>query len=289
MLVEGRHYFPNVDPQSLGHKVLAVNLSDLAAMGARPLGFTLAAGLRDLSQANRPWITAFTKGLFDLARTTQCACVGGDTVRVPASAPQVFSVTVIGAVPSGRGLKRSGVREGDEIWVSGRLGDAAFAVAEKISHEKLNWPQPQIALGLALLEIAHAAIDISDGLNSEVRHMLAASGQDLLADLHWQKIPLGATIQQAITSGRLSEEDARLLAAAGGDEYELCFTAPPSAHAAIEKIGLTLGVELTCIGNVRRAGQQLSNQIHWMLDQGVALPSALVQRLNQSGFDHFRS
>ncbi|NDF03767.1 MAG: hypothetical protein EB068_01450, partial [Betaproteobacteria bacterium] len=116
MLVEGRHYFPECDPQSLGHKVLAVNLSDLAAMGARPLGFTLSMGLRAPREA---WLTSFSEGLYELASDTGCALLGGDTVAVPSEAPEVFSVSVLGTVPLGRALRRDGVCPGDQIWVSG--------------------------------------------------------------------------------------------------------------------------------------------------------------------------
>ena len=167
MLVEGRHYVPDVDPRALGHKVLAVNLSDLAAMGAQPIAFTLAAALRGL---NAEWLNEFLAGVLDLARETQCALIGGDTTGVPNGGPEVFSVTVMGRVPRGGALRRSGVRDGDDLWVSGALGDPAYAVSERHQDEKLLRPNPRLSLGLGLRSLAHAAIDVSDGLHSEANN-----------------------------------------------------------------------------------------------------------------------
>lgn len=287
MLIEDRHYFPDVDPRSLGHKALAVNLSDLAAMGARPVAFTLAAGLRSIDQ---PWLTAFLQGMLDLARETQCPLVGGDTTKTAADAPQVFSVTVMGAVPIGRALRRDGLHVGDELWVSGTLGDAAYAVNQRQADPKLNWPQPRLALGHGLLNIAHAAIDISDGLQSEIMHLLksssmrAAGPNAIAAEMIWPSLPLGPTLSAAMSAGKINIDDARIRAITGGDEYELLFAAPASHAGAISKLGAALNLPLTKIGRVRSAD---APAITWCSADGEPISAALDARLRDGGFKHF--
>ena len=305
MLVEGRHYFAHVDPRSLGHKVLAVNLSDLAAMGARPVGFTLAAGLREIDTA---WLEEFTTGLFALAQKFQCACVGGDTVRVPVDAPNVFSITVLGAIENGRALRRSGAKPDDDIWVSGNLGDAAYAVKRIAVDQKLNWPEPRVDLGRMLVGIANSAIDISDGFQSEVMHILRASSLPLNAELLIDHLPLGPALEAAIAAGALTREDAMCFAATGGDEYELCFTAPQAARANLIQIAAQAGVPLTRVGRMMagrkdQASQleptlepklepqlkpQFEPQLDWRDADHHAIDASLAARLAQSGFDHFR-
>jgi len=291
MLVEGRHFYPDVDPASLGHKVLAVNLSDLAAMGGQPLAFTLAAGLRAI---DRPWLEAFLDGMLSLARLHQCALVGGDTVRVPKTSAQVFSVTVMGSAPKGHVLRRSAAAVGDDIWVSGHLGDPSFALAHGHAQAKLNWPTPRLSLGQRLLGLAHAAIDISDGLQSELMHLLHASsseradGPRLDATLDWSGLPLGPALQEALSLGQISETDARCFAASGGDEYELCFTAPESARQEIENMGRSLGCPLTRIGQIISA-QALISRLHWKDQAGQPLDPETRLRLEHAGFDHFKS
>jgi thiamine-monophosphate kinase len=288
MLVEGRHYFSEVDPQSLGHKVLAVNLSDLAAMGATPVAFTLAAALRAI---DRPWLEKFLDGMLALAERFQCPLIGGDTVRVsgtvsgtvPDTAPQSFSVTAIGRVPIGQALRRDGLQEGDDLWVSGNLGDGAYAVQKRIACRKLNWPEPRLALGLALRGLATAAIDISDGLKPELGHLLK---QRLSADVFWESLPLGDELQQALKRGEITQDQARLLAATGGDEYEILFGAPKSKRAEIDSISQELSLPLTRIGCVQtRSGQQLN----WKTQQGGEPLSDkdLLGQLAQGGFRHF--
>ncbi len=287
MLIEGRHYFPDVDPRSLGHKALAVNLSDLAAMGARPVAFTLAAGLRSI---DAPWLTAFLQGMLDLARDAQCPLVGGDTTKTAADAPQVFSVTVMGAVPIGQALRRDGLQTGDELWVSGSLGDAAFAVNQRQPNLKLNWPQPRLGLGRALLNIAHAAIDISDGLQSEIRHLLTSSSMRsgvssaFAAEMNWSALPLGPTLSAAIASGKISQDDADIRAITGGDEYELLFAAPAACAEAIEAIGQSLKLSLTRIGRIVAAD---APTIVWRDAEGMPISEALDARLRDGGFKHF--
>lgn len=279
MLVEGRHYYPEVDPQSLGHKVLAVNLSDLAAMGATPVAFTLAAALRSIDQ---PWLEQFLDGLFTLAQRFQCPLIGGDTVGLPHTAPQSFSVTAMGRVPVGMALRRDGLQAGDDLWVSGNLGDSAYAVQKRSSSDKLNWPQPRIALGLALRGIASAAIDISDGLRPELGHLLA---KGLSAEIFWDLLPLGQGLQQAIAQGEIRPDDARLFAATGGDEYELLFGAPQASRLEIAQIAARLELPLTRIGLVVA---EPTHRLNWKLSAGAPLSDPdLLRQLALGGFRHF--
>ncbi|HYF60456.1 MAG TPA: thiamine-phosphate kinase, partial [Burkholderiaceae bacterium] len=190
MLVEGRHFFPDVDPEALGHKALAVNLSDLAAMGARPLGFTLALAL---PAADEAWLEAFSRGLFALADAQGCELVGGDTTR----GPLALCVTVHGTVPPALALRRDGARAGDDLWVSGALGAAALAVERRLRGEpvpagalaRLDRPEPRVALGLGLRGLARAAIDLSDGLAGDLGHVLARSSEAA-------GVPLGAALER---------------------------------------------------------------------------------------------
>lgn len=280
MLVEGRHYFSEVDSQSLGHKVLAVNLSDLAAMGATPVAFTLAAALRSIDQ---PWLEKFLEGLFALAQKFQCPLIGGDTVKVADTASQSFSVTAMGRVPIGKALRRDGLREGDDLWVSGTLGDGAYAVQKRIACRKLNWPQPRVELGLALRGIATAAIDISDGLKPELGHLLT---QRLSADVFWESLPLGDELRQALTRGELTQDQARLISATSGDEYEILFGAPQSKRTEIDSISKELKLPLTRIGCVQTRFKQ---QLNWKTQQdGEPLSNNdLLGQLAQGGFRHF--
>ena len=287
MLIEGRHYLADCDPRSLGHKVLAVNLSDLAAMGARPLAFTLSAGLREI---RGPWIESFLDGMLSLARESQCPLVGGDTTAVGAQAPEVFSVTVLGSVQAGTALRRDGLQPGDDLWVSGHLGDAAFALAQRINDPKLNAPQPRIALGLGLVGLASAAIDISDGLQSELMHLLngaqhrAAQPQRLQANVNWQELPLGPLVQQATEAGRLTPSQAAGLAITGGDEYELLFGAAPREQTHLRALGQQLGLVLTRIGSV-----ELSDTpgVRWRDAAGQPPTESLQDIIARGGFRHF--
>ena len=279
MLVEGRHYFPEVDPRSLGYKVLAVNLSDLAAMGATPVAFTLAAALRSI---DRPWLEEFLEGLFSLAQRFQCPLIGGDTVKVAETDAQSFSVTAMGRVPIGQALRRDGLQEGDDLWVSGGLGDGAYAVKKRIACRKLNWPEPRIALGLALRDVASAAIDISDGLRPELCHLLS---QRWSAEIFWDRLPLGDTVQQAVAAGELSRPEAQLLAATGGDEYELLFGVSERHRAEVEAISRRIDLPLTRIGRVSARSEQILN---WKVSDGAPLSNPnLLSALALGGFRHF--
>ena len=246
-LVCGRHFFADVDPATLGHKALAVNLSDLAAMGAIPRFFTLALTLPALDHA---WLKAFSDGMFALADAHAISLIGGDTTSGPLS----ITITVLGEVPATQALKRANAQAGDDVWVSGSLGGAAIALKhlqKKITlnaadyaalSSRLFMPTPRVSLGRALLGLAHAAIDVSDGLMGDLAHICAAS--NVLADINFALIP------QSIFSAKLPEDVRNQAVLAGGDDYELCFTAPASARQRIAEISATLALPCTRIGNI---------------------------------------
>ena len=258
MLVEGRHFLADVDPAALGHKALAVNLSDLAAMGAEPLAFTLALALPPERAQDEAWLAALAQGLFALADAHGCALVGGDTT----AGPLTLCITVFGQVPAGHALRRDGARAGDDLWVSGTLGDARLALAalrgeidlpaEALAQarQRLERPTPRLALGTALRGIAHSAIDVSDGLAGDLGHILKAS-------------QVGAAIE-AVDASKLIASRAMLAGAegpfglksllsfilTGGDDYELAFTAPPAARAAVQAAAQRAATPVTRIGRI---------------------------------------
>jgi thiamine-monophosphate kinase len=283
MLVEGRHFFHDVDPFSLGHKALAVNLSDLAACGARPLAFTLALAL---PQADAAWLEPFSQGLLALADTHDCELIGGDTTQGPLN----ICITVFGEVPvrDGRSLAllRSGARAGDDIYVSGTLGDARLALEclrgqwvlpqalLAQARQRLETPAPRIALGMALRGIATSAIDISDGLLGDLGHVLAASGA-------------GGRIDASAASGLMACAGAALDAAlapdarlgcilAGGDDSELAFTAPAEARDAVQKAAVASATRVTRIGQI-----ESGTGLRLVDGQGATMPN------HYQSFDHF--
>jgi thiamine-monophosphate kinase len=273
MLVEGRHFFAGAEPRTLGHKCLAVNLSDLAAMGARPLAFTLALAL---PQADPDWLAPFAAGLLALADQHRCALVGGDTTR----GPRNICITVFGEVAPGQALRRDGAQAGDDIWVSGTLGDARLALAAcrgelaldgatlSTAATRMHMPAPRVALGLALLGIAHAAIDISDGLLGDLGHVLQRS--DVGATVDVDALPLGTALQSQPGDRR------RAFALAGGDDYELCFTAAPGQRDAVLGAARQAAVPVTRIGRIEpQPGLRLT-------DAGGA-----PLHLELASFDHF--
>ncbi|HEY1147443.1 MAG TPA: thiamine-phosphate kinase [Pseudoduganella sp.] len=273
MLVEGRHFFAGEDPRRLGHKSLAVNLSDLAAMGARPVAFTLALAL---PAADRDWLSAFSAGLFALADAHGCELIGGDTTKGPLN----ICITVFGEVPPGRALRRDAAQVGDDVWVSGTVGDARLALAcclgqltlssDELSAAapRLHTPTPRVSLGLALQGIAHAAIDISDGLAGDLGHILERSRVG--ATLNVDALPAGPVLASRDAALR------RAFSAAGGDDYELCFTAPVSARDAVLAAGSSAGVAVTRVGVIDAApGLRFTDSA------GAPL------NLHLSGFDHF--
>ncbi|WP_291012775.1 thiamine-phosphate kinase [Hydrogenophaga sp.] len=253
MLVEGRHFFPDADPGSLGHKALAVNLSDLAAMGARPLGFTLAIALPAVDDA---WLAAFARGLFALADAHACPLVGGDTTR----GPLTLSITVFGEVLPGQALRRSAAQSGDDLWLSGRTGEARLALAQRQglpwattaspadltqARARMDQPTPRLALGQALAGLAHAAIDVSDGLAGDLGHILQAS--ELGADIDWAALPLAPAL------AALPVEWQRECVLHGGDDYELLFTASPDDRDRVRAAGAASETVVQRIGRLHAA------------------------------------
>jgi thiamine-monophosphate kinase len=275
MLVEGRHFFAGADPRMLGHKCLAVNLSDLAAMGAKPVAFTLALAL---PQANREWLAGFSRGLFELADEFDCELIGGDTTK----GPLTICITIFGELAPGQALRRDAAVAGDDVWISGTLGDARLALAgyraecplDAASLQQaaphMHMPTPRVALGraLATAHLAHAALDISDGLVGDLGHILAASkvGATLDADA----LPAGPMLATQERSLR------RRFTAAGGDDYELCFTAAPGKRAAIIEAGARCGTAVTRVGVIDAAPG-----LRFVDAEGHPLSLALA------GFDHF--
>ncbi len=282
MLVCGRHFFADANPEWLGWKALAVNLSDLAAMGAKPLGFTLALAL---PTSNPIWLEGFSKGLFAIANKYSCPLIGGDTTAGPLN----ICITAFGSLPKGKAIRRSGALEGDDIWVSGSVGDARLTLAA-LRHEielakedleaievRMHQPTPRINLGIALRESANSALDISDGLLGDLRHILLQSSKD--AEIFLDRIP------KSITLRKQSEATQNQYAASGGDDYELCFTAPKSKRGEINKISESLHLPLTQIGNIQLM-QQYTPEIKLINSAGVRLHSDEANQLLKS-FDHF--
>jgi thiamine-monophosphate kinase len=246
MLVEGRHFFAGVAPRDLGHKSLAVNLSDLAAMGAEPFGFLLSIAM---PAADPGWVAEFAEGLFALADTFGCELLGGDTT----AGPLVVSITAFGHVPAGAALRRDGAQPGDDLWVSGDLGGPSWGVAERYAGrgaalsarlvERIDRPVPRVALGIELRHIASAAIDLSDGLLGDLAHLLDRSRVG--AEVHEAALPVAPEL--AIREPAMAIDRAL----AGGDDYELLFTAPAENRRAIAAIGERLGIPLARIGTIR--------------------------------------
>lgn len=280
MLVSGTHFLPDADPYLLGHKTLAVNLSDMAAMGAVPRWATLAIALpaKDGGGADEPWLERFSAGFFALAQQYRVELVGGDTTRGPLN----LCVTIIGEVPASQALRRGGAQIGDDIWVSGALGDAALALAHlqggvvlsdaefAACASRLHQPQPRVALGIALRGIANSAIDVSDGLLADLGHILDLSQAGAHVDL--MSLPISASLGRYF-SQRLGMQ----CALAGGDDYELCFTVPAPRHAEVERLSIQLGLPLTRIGKVVAGRECL-----------VRDASGNPIKPESTGYEHFR-
>jgi thiamine-monophosphate kinase len=279
MLVEGRHFLSTVDPSWLGHKALAVNLSDLAACGAKPLAFTLALAL---PRADAAWLEPFARGLLALADAHGCELIGGDTTQGPLN----ICITVFGEVPAGGALLRSGAKVGDDLYVSGTVGDARLAlevfrgglsVPQAVfaqARARMEQPTPRVALGLALRGLASAAIDVSDGLLGDLRHILRQSG-------------VGACIQAEVASTLMATPldcpglelpPAQRLdyVLAGGDDYELLFTAPAQQRAAVQAAALQSATAVTRVGSI-----EAGSGVRLLGGQGQALPN------HYGSFDHF--
>ena len=255
MLVEGRHFLSTVAPERLGHKALAVNLSDLAACGAAPLAFTLALSLPAVDES---WLAGFSRGLFALADAHACELVGGDTTRGPLN----ICITVFGEVPAGKALLRSGAMAGDDIWVSGTLGDARLALeafrgtlalsAEVFeqARRRMEQPTPRVALGIALRGIASAAVDVSDGLIGDLGHILASSRIGATLDADAASALVAANKHAPGTADLFAIDVLRTCALSGGDDYELVFTAPSFARDAVLQASVVAATPVTRIGRI---------------------------------------
>jgi thiamine-monophosphate kinase len=279
MLVEGRHFFRGADPERLGHKALAVNLSDLAAMGATARWVTLALALPRVDTA---WLSGFSRGFLGLARRHRVDLIGGDTTRGPLAA----CVQIMGEVPRGQALRRDGARVGDDVWVSGEIGAAGIAVdvlrgrlrvtpaQQRALEERLHRPTPRLALGARLRGIAHSAIDISDGFVADLGHICERSG--VAARVSWESLPAAPFVRAIAQSPRGAQA---LLA--GGDDYELCFTAAPRRRAALVAAAAKARTPVALVGTIVRREPRLP--LVQVIDS-IGKPL----KLQRKGYDHFR-
>ena len=275
MLVEGRHFLPTVPPQRLGHKALAVNLSDLAACGARPVAFTLALAL---PRVDEHLLEGFARGLLALADVHECELIGGDTTQGPFN----ICITVFGEVPQGQALLRSGAQPGDDLYVSGLLGDARLALeafrgtvalagdAFESTRLAMEQPQPRVALGLALRGVASSAIDVSDGLLGDLAHVLRRS--NVGAEVDVDALPRSVALRAMPPAWQ------RVCTLAGGDDYELVFTAPPRHAGQVREAAASARVDVTRIGSITAAS-------------GLQLLDAQRQPVTNTfgSFDHFKT
>ena len=287
MLVEGRHFFADVDPFTLGHKALAVNLSDLAACGAKPLAFTLALSL---PRADEAWLAPFSGGLLALAAEHNCALIGGDTTQGPLN----ICITVFGEVPKQHALLRSGAQVGDDIYVSGTLGDARLALEAMrgnvtlteetfaAAKARLESPTPRIALGMALRGIASSAIDVSDGLLGDLAHILKQSqvGAVIKTSIATELTAINLIATKPTNTPAISQFNHEIqlkYILSGGDDYELAFTAPVHQRHAVQAAALASNTPVTRIGQIEAGpGLRLTDA------QGQLVPN------NFASFDHFQ-
>lgn len=276
MMVEGRHFLAGADAGSLGHKVLAVNLSDIAAMGARPRWALLAGALPDADDA---WLAAFTRGLFALADAHGVSLIGGDTTR----GPRTLSLTIAGEVPRGEAITRGGAQPDDDVWVSGTLGDAMLGLAaiegrfdvagDELAglRARLDRPTPRVALGQALRGIASAMIDVSDGVTGDLGHILEMSGVGATVDI--DALPRSAVLDRCLAGA--ARETALACLLSGGDDYELCFTAPIARRDEVVRAAGAAGVTVARVGAITSGSALVLRDA-----SGATLP---VPR----SFDHF--
>jgi thiamine-monophosphate kinase len=287
MLVEGRHFLSTVDPRKLGHKALAVNLSDLAACGARPLAFTLALAMPRVDEA---WLAAFSEGLLALADAHDCELVGGDTTQGPLN----ICITIFGEVPvlegKSQALLRSGAKPGDDLYVSGTLGDARLALEVfrgtvsvaaplfELARSRMEQPTPRVALGLALRGIATAAIDISDGLLGDLGHILTQSGVGATIEVDAASALVACRSREQADPARapIGADQWRSWALAGGDDYELLFSAPASARPLVAQASESSQTAVTRIGSVEQ-----ESGLRLVGPNGLKLPN------DYRSFDHF--
>ena len=282
MLVEGRHFFADVDPYKLGHKALAVNLSDLAACGAKPLAFTLALSL---PKADEAWLASFSRGLLALAAEHDCALIGGDTTQGPLN----ICITVFGEVPKQQALLRSGAQVGDDIYVSGTLGDARLALeamrdnvalpseAFIAAKARLETPTPRVALGRALRGIASSAIDVSDGLLGDLGHILQQSHVGAVIDTSVAMHLIAVQTINTLANPQFTPQKQLQYVLSGGDDYELAFTAPVAQRDAVHAASAKTATLVTRIGQIEaELGLRLTDA------QGQTEPN------NYGSFDHFK-
>lgn len=275
LLVEGRHFFSDVDPAALGHKALAVNLSDLAAMGAQPVACLLSLSL---PAVDHDWLTAFSQSFYALADQAGCPLIGGDTTR--STAGIVISVTVMGQVRPDQALRRAAAQVGDDVWITGDLGAANIALRLlqnelpynpdllAATRRALEWPLPPWQFGQALAGVAHAALDISDGLAQDIGHILKASGCG--AEVEYLALPVAPALQG------LDSQLVQAAVLAGGDVYQLCFTAAAGERARILALAAASSLQVTRVGRV-------------VAEPGLRVRAAdgTVIPLDKAGFDHF--
>ncbi len=283
MLVEGRHFLSTVDPTRLGHKSLAVNLSDLAACGATPKAFLLSLSLPRVDEA---WLSGFSQGLFALAQEHGCELIGGDTTQGPLN----IAITVMGEVPAGEAVLRSGAQVGDDVYVSGNLGDARLALEAfrgtvrlpeavfDLARLRMEVPTPRIALGQALRGVAHAMADVSDGLVGDLGHILKASAVG--AEIDW---PLAQPLLQSLQQWACPNDLAMTCVLSGGDDYELVFCAPPSAAERVQMAAQSSRTAVTKIGRITPAPAATSSGQNLVLrdSHGQIVPTQF------RSFDHF--
>lgn len=275
-MVYATHFDANTPIKAIGHKLVAVNLSDLAAMGAEPAWLSLALTCPDIDEA---WLTEFSEGFFALSDYYGCSLIGGDVTRGALS----LTVTAQGFIPQGRAIYRAGAQPGDRIYVSGTLGDAAVALAgqqgklnltelQQLSlNKRLFYPSPQVALGQALRTIASSAIDLSDGLGSDLQHLLHAAQVGARIDIN--KLPASTNLAAALVADPIQKAQYQLF---GGEDYELCFTVPESRRGSLETLVSQLGISITCVGIIEgEAG------LRFMQDKTQV-------SFNEMGFQHFK-
>ena len=268
MLIERRHFLPDAAPRELGHKALAVNLSDLAAMGATPRWATLAIAL---PAADAAWLEAFSAGLYALAERYNLDLVGGDTTRADV---RIISITAFGEIPPGMALERAGARAGDDIWVSGELGGAALGLVHPeipAAAKRLHAPEPRVELGERLRKLASAAIDVSDGLAGDLGHILDAS--KVAATVEYDRLPKARAF-----NGLNDKALEKRCVLSGGDDYELVFTAPATHRREIETLSAELKLALTRIGAIEAGAVRLTV----MDSQGKPVAHG-------GGYDHFEN
>ena len=254
-MVQGVHFFPDADPRALGHKLVAVNVSDIAAMGAEPCWLSLALTLPQVDEA---WLRAFAEGLSETADYYNCQLIGGDTTK----GPLCLTLCAKGVVPRGKALTRSGAKVGDHIYVTGTLGDAALGLLVEqglveISKkhrghalQRFHYPTARVAIGQALRNIASSCMDISDGLFGDIQHILKRSKVGALIDV--TKLPLSQALKDTC-----AEPQALQCALSGGEDYELLFTVPENKRGSLEVLLSPYGVQVSCIGRITGAAGKL--------------------------------